>query len=109
MAPTDSTAAGQPDEQPLEVEGARLDDLGGVEAEGVDREHAVALELLEVEAERRHVGDQVVLRLLEGEQHAGLAEVAGAADQELDAEQGLARAGRARHQGRVDRGAGHRR
>ena len=72
----------------------------GIEPEGVDREQAVALELLEVEPERRHVGDQVALGLLEGQQDAGLAEVAGTADQELDPEQGLARARGPGHQGR---------
>ena len=42
--------------------------------------------------------------LLEGQQHAGLAEVAGTAHQELDAEQGLAGAGRAGDQGRATAG-----
>ena len=91
---------GEPDEQALEVEGAGLDDLGGVQPEGVDRQQPVPLELVEVEAERRDVGGQVGLGLLEGQEDARLTEVSGAPHQELDAEQRLAGASRPRHQGR---------
>ena len=94
----------EPDEQPLQVEGTRLDDLRGVEPEGVDSQQAVALELLQVEAEGGHVGDQVVLGLLEGEHHPGLAEVPGTPDQELDAEHGLSRARSPRHERRSTSG-----
>ena len=83
----------EPDEQSFEVERTGLDDFARVQPEGVDREQTVPLELFQVEPERRDVGDQVALSLLEREEHARLAELASAADEELDPEQRLAGSG----------------
>ena len=72
--------------------------LGGLHPEREHHEQAVPLELVEVEAERAHVEGDLVRRLLEGHQHAGLAVLAGAGDQELQPQQRLARSRAARHQ-----------
>ena len=91
--------AGQPDEEPLEVEAAGLHELGRVEVDRVDEQRAVSLHALEVEPEAGDVDREVGGGLLEGDHHARLAVVAGTPDQELEREEGLAGA----------RGTGHER
>ena len=100
LAPTDSTACASRMNSPSRSKAPVSTISAGIETEGVDGEEAVALELVEVEPEGGNVGGQVALGLLEGDQDAGLAEVTGTADQELDPEQGLARACCSGHQRR---------
>ena len=71
---------------------------------------AVGLERGQVEAERRHVGDQVVGRLLEGDEHPGLVVLGDPADEELHGEECLAASGGAADERRASPGqpaAGH--
>ena len=95
LAPTASMAAPSRRNRPSRSQSpvSSISRAGDVDV--VDHELAVGLELREVEAQRRHVGDEVVGRLLEGHEHAGLAELGDPADEELHGEQRLAAAGRA--------------
>jgi hypothetical protein len=83
---------------------AGLLDLGALDAHVIDRDLVLGDQLLEVEAERAHVLRQVLLGLLERHEHAGLAVLLGAAQQEFHGEQRLAAAGRAAHERRPSAG-----
>ena len=76
LAPTASTAAAEPDEQALEVEVAGLDDLGGVDVDGVDDEPAVGSSRSRSKPSEATLAARSGASLLEGQQHAGLAELA---------------------------------
>ena len=78
-------------EEWFEVERPGGQDVCGIDLEREHREQAVLLELVEVEAERAHVQGDLLRRLLEAQQHTGLAVLPGPAHQELQAEQRLAR------------------
>ncbi len=87
-------------EQRLKVELPRLDDFRGIDPEGMHHEQPVPLQPVEVESQRGDVGAHLAGRLLEGDQHARLAVLPGARDEELQPQQRLAGSGAARHQGR---------
>ena len=86
---------GEADEETVQVVVARLLDLRAVEEDVVDDELLLLDESRQVEAERRHVGRQLVPPLLEGEDGARLAVLGRATDEELEPEDGLAAAGAA--------------
>ncbi len=89
------------DEQPIEVPVAGLDHLGRDHVDVVDHELAVGFEPRQVEAQRGHVGDEIVARLLERHEHPGLIEQRDPADEELHRHQCLAGSGRAADQSRT--------
>ena len=83
----------EPHEQPLEVVVAGLLDLAALDDDVREPDLLLGRQLVEVEAERADVLGQLPRRLLEREEHPGLAELRRAADQELHGEQGLAAPG----------------
>ena len=87
-------------EQRLKVELPRLDDFRGIHLEGMHREQPVPLQPVEIESQRGDVGAHLTGRLLEGDQHARLAVLPGARDEELQPQQRLAGSGAARHERR---------
>ena len=88
------------EEQRLKVELPRLDQLGGVHSEGMHDQQLVPLERVEVEAQRGDVGAYLFCRLLKGDQHAWLAMLPGARDEEMQPQQRLAGSRATRHQRR---------
>ena len=89
------------DEQGLEVPLPGLYHLAGDEVDVIEHELLVGLELLEIKAEGGDVGNEVLPRFLEGHEHARLAELGDAADQELHRQQRLARTGRTANERRT--------
>src|SRR6185295_18591193 len=88
----------EPDEQALQVVLAGLLDLAALHPHVVDGQLLPRLQRREVEAQGRHVGGQLLGRLLERHEDAVLAVLEGAADQELHGEERLAAAGAAADQ-----------
>jgi hypothetical protein len=93
----------QADEQSLQVVLPRLLDLGALDAHEVDEQLLPGAELLEVEAQGCDVLGQLLGRLLEAHEHARFAHL-DAAHEELDREEGLARARVAAHERRATAG-----
>ena len=83
----------EPHEQALEVVLAGLLHLAALDADVVEGEQALLLELLEVEALRGEVDLEVARGLLEADEQPGIAVLLGAVDQEAHGEDGLAAAG----------------
>ena len=77
-------------EQPFEIVLARFFDLAAFDAHVVDRELLRLDQLRQVEAERGHVADNLLLVFLERHEHAGLVELEGAVHQKGQRQQGLA-------------------
>ena len=91
----------QTDEQPLEIVLAGLEKLISVEDDVLDGKPLAADQPAEIEAQRERILREVIGALLEAHEHAGLAEIARASRQELDAQQGLAGARSAADQRRT--------
>src|SRR5207253_852112 len=91
-------------EETVEAVGTRLERLGRVHADVLDRELLLRDQLVEVEPEGRGVPRELLGRLLEGEEDAGLVVKRGAANEELDREDGLAGARAAAHERRPSPG-----
>ena len=104
LAPTASIAAPIRMNRPVEVPGPGLLQVAGGDLHVVHHQQLVVLQLLEVEAQGGHVLHQLVDRLLEGDEDAGLVELRDAAHQELHRQQGLAAAGRPADQRRAAEG-----
>src|SRR6266851_10331501 len=79
----------QPDEEPLEIVFTRLLDLMPIDADIVDNDLALRDERRQIEAERGHIGGQVLDAFLEGHEHAALTKLGGAADEELRGQERL--------------------
>ena len=90
----------EPYEQTLEVVLAGLLDLAALDAYEIDRQEFLRDEVGEIEPERADVTDELALRLLERDEHAGLA-LLGAVDQELECEERLAAPGSAADEARA--------
>src|SRR5262249_8522322 len=75
--------AAQADEQALQVVLAGLLDLAALDADVIDEQLLLLGEAVEVEAEGADVLGEFLGGLLEGEEDAGLAELGGATDEEL--------------------------
>ena len=99
-APTDCTAEARRMNRPSRSKSPVVDDLGRIDPDRVDDQAPGGLESGQVEAERGDVRRQVGGRLLERQQDAGLVELLGAAHQELEPEQRLARTRASGDQGR---------
>ena len=95
LAPMRVDGVAQADEQAFEVVLAGLLDLAALDVDVVDQQLLLLGQIVQVEAERADVLGQLLGGLLEGHEDAGLAELGGAADEELHREQGLAAAGAA--------------
>src|SRR4029450_2083204 len=83
------------DEEPLEIVVARLLDLAALDPDVVEHDLLLLDQPRQVEAERRHVLRELVAALLEAHEHARLAELHRAVDEEADGEERLAAAGSA--------------
>jgi hypothetical protein len=89
----------QPDEQPVEIPLAGLLHIGVQHADVVDDQTARRFELGEVKAQRGDVSNEVLHRLLEGDEDARFIELGDATNQELHREQRLATSSRTTHRG----------
>ncbi len=92
---------GQTDEQPLQVVLTGLEKLVAFDGDLLDDQLLAADKTAEIEAQGERIVREVGGAFLEAHEDAGLAEIARAARQELDAEQGLAGAGLAADQRRT--------
>ena len=90
----------QADEQPVEVVLAGLLDLAALDLDVVERKQVPGDQVVEVEAQRADVLDELLGPLLEAHEDAGLAVLGRAADEELHGHQRLAAAGAAADQRR---------
>ena len=88
----------QADEQAFEVVFAGFFNLGAVDVHVVEAQHLAGLQVLQVEAQRSHVGGQLLAGFLEGHEHARLVVLLNAAHQKLNAHQGFAAARAAANQ-----------
>lgn len=91
-APTSSMAAPRRRNSPSRSLTGLLD-LGGVDADVVEHQHPVCLQLREIKAQRGDIGGKIVSRFLKGHEHPGLTELGDPPDEELDREQRLAATG----------------
>ena len=67
----------------------------------IEHQLSIRFELGQVKVQRRNVGNEIVAGLLERHEHARLAKLGDAADQELHRQQRLAGTGRAANQRRA--------
>src|SRR5262245_24173292 len=82
-------------EQAFEVVLAGFLNLAALDVDVIDQQFFLRFELVEVEAEGANVLRQFLAGLLEGHEHAGLAELRGPADEKLHRQQCLSAAGAA--------------
>ena len=88
----------EPDEQPFQVILAALLDFTALEVDVVDRNFFAPDQARQIKSERRDVGLQLRFRLLEGHEHARLAELHRAAHEEFHGQQRLAATRATAHQ-----------
>ena len=80
----------EPDEQPFQVVVAALLKFARFDMNVIEHDFFAPDQIRQVEPERRDVGRQLHLRLLEGHQHARLAELHGATHEKFRGQQRLA-------------------
>src|SRR5262249_20270392 len=93
----------EPDEEPFEIVVAGLLDLAALDLDVIEHDLLLLDQRRQVEAERGHVLRELVITLLEAQEHARLAELHRAVDEEADREERLAAAGSAADQRRPSR------
>ena len=86
------------DEEPVEVVVSRLLDLVPLDRYELHRELLAGAEVVQVEAKRTHVGGELLRAFFERDDEARLFELDGAADHELQSEDGLPASGPAGNQ-----------